>query len=78
VTLRDEQGLKRGDRIPGSRYFRDFCKRCETPMRVGEAGLRIGVCCEDCEPRQLSQAAATQDDLSPWQENAIRAMEECE
>lgn len=70
--------LRSGQRIPGSRYFRAYCLRCKCPMRVTETKLDTGSMCRDCDPdpSRLASSPATVDDLSPWQENAIRAMEE--
>ena len=42
--------LKRGDRIPGSRYYRSFCARCQEPMRVVKAALDGPVWCRECDP----------------------------
>ena len=70
--------LLRGDPIPGSILYRDFCRECGEPMRVDltTARKKHSPCCERCEPHQLANMPATMDDLSPWQENAIRAMED--
>lgn len=70
--------LRRGDPIPGSILYRDFCRECGEPMRVDRTTARKkhSPCCERCEPHQLANMPATTDDLSPWQENAIRAMED--
>jgi len=42
---------KEGDRIPGSRFYRHFCPRCQTPMRA--CYNRIGdpsLWCNECSP----------------------------
>lgn len=41
---------QRGQPIPGSKLLREFCWRCDAPLRV----LAIGApaYCEECEPRQ--------------------------
>jgi hypothetical protein len=44
--------LEHGDPIPGSRYFRAFCNRCRTPLRVTEARLGEENFCEECSPRK--------------------------
>lgn len=75
--------LKKGDKIPGSLFYRDFCHRCGEPLRV--SNLNEENYCEDCEPgpRSLSarsglsgKAATAEDDGSPAWDNAVRAMEE--
>lgn len=71
-----EGPLRRGEPIPGSRYFRAFCGRCGDPMRVDYAHLREATYCETCAPRPLKNRAATKDDTNPYQENAVRSMED--
>lgn len=66
----------RGQRIPGSRYFREFCSRCYAPLRVTESKIGYGVQCEDCDPNPLRQRPASKDDDNPWQQIAIRALED--
>lgn len=51
---------KAGDRIPGSRLLRDYCKRCDEPIRVnevfrewydinhGKMRMRVDNYCENC------------------------------
>ena len=70
--------LRHGDPIPGSRFFRAFCHRCEEPMRVNYSTIETGkpVWCEQCEPRPLSNTSATRNDTDPWGENAVRALED--
>lgn len=41
---------KVGEQIPGSRYFRDYCRRCSEPLRVTEGRLDIANYCNDCSP----------------------------
>lgn len=41
---------RRGQRIPGSRYVRDFCARCKEPIRVRFAGIDPNFC-ESCDMR---------------------------
>lgn len=45
-------GTRYGEPIPGSRFFRSFCPRCQTPMRVTRWRARNGIdtFCSDCEP----------------------------
>jgi hypothetical protein len=72
--------LRSGDAIPGSRFFRAFCARCDEPMRVDYTTMRDNdgesLYCERCEPRPLTNVAATKDDTNPWGENAVRALED--
>jgi tRNA A37 threonylcarbamoyladenosine synthetase subunit TsaC/SUA5/YrdC len=67
---------RHGDAIPNSMFFRAFCSRCDEPMRVSQLNLSRNNYCESCDPKIKTNTKATKDDLSPWQENAIRAMEE--
>lgn len=55
---------KRGEKIAGSRYIRDFCVGCGTPMRVLELlpvvanpDLSLGPWCERCAPHRGPQKA---------------------
>jgi len=70
--------LHRGDRIPGSQYYREFCGRCGTPMRVPLSAIESNLSgqCERCDPRPLATTAATEDDSNPGIENAVRALED--
>lgn len=76
--MNKQKKLRRGDPIPGSRFVRAYCDRCDAPMRVSSKQLMTvtPIYCECCDPPVIIPSAATKDDLSPWQENAIRAMEE--
>ncbi len=78
TTFLIRDGLKKGDEIPGSRYFRDYCTRCKVQMRVDEVLLtRHEKYCEECRPQLPTwQVAATADDIHPWQENVIREWED--
>jgi len=78
TTFLIRDGLKKGDEIPGSKYFRDYCTRCKVQMRVEEVLLtRCEKFCEECRPQLPSwQLAATADDIHPWQENVIREWED--
>jgi hypothetical protein len=43
--------MKRGDRIPGSRWYRDWCAGCREPIRVSEPALDLERnYCRDCAP----------------------------
>jgi hypothetical protein len=74
--------LRIGDPIPGSRFFRAYCRRCNEPMRV-DGGMLMAmqsgrpVYCEQCDPKPLANTAATKEEgPGPWGENAVRAMED--
>lgn len=45
--LVDENGLRIGDKIKGSKYLRSFCISCGVPIRTTAEGLVYGVC-EKC------------------------------
>ena len=70
---------RQGDSIPGSVLYRAFCCRCDEPIRVTWSDLQKQkqFWCHDCDPKPQPSTAATKDDISPWQENAIRCMEDC-
>lgn len=42
--------VARGERIPGSRYFRGYCCRCKEPIRVATPGACKDdlATCEEC------------------------------
>lgn len=46
-----------GSKIEGSRYLRDYCYRCQTPMRVvrcwDDDGNRITHICCECSPKHV-------------------------
>ena len=50
MTLRAPDGTKEGDPIPGSKWFRSFCPRCDAPMRVTAENLKVYIQCSDCDP----------------------------
>lgn len=54
-------GTRRGARVPGSRFYRDFCPWCRTPMRVTDFRIlnRIETFCEICGPSAARLAVAT-------------------
>jgi hypothetical protein len=43
-------GTRAGERIPGSRYVRGFCERCNASMRVPEEACLRARFCEECDP----------------------------
>lgn len=44
--------LQVGQRIPGSRCYRDFCDRCGEALRVSGDRLKQLNYCEECDPGQ--------------------------
>jgi hypothetical protein len=61
--------MKRGDMIPGSRFVRDFCRRCRTPMRVSKDAFeaKYECFCEVCAPHPPNYQT-----LTPRQEGVRR------
>lgn len=63
--LRETQAIRAmenfGKQIPGSRYYRSYCRRCKTPMRVFQSGDII--LCELCNPphKGCSSPSSRQD-----------------
>ncbi len=57
-----------GAQIPGSRFFRDYCKRCKTPMRVTEAMVRGNNFCDECAPHRPDDLSAN---LTPRQRASL-------
>jgi hypothetical protein len=55
---------KRGQPIPSSRFFRDFCVDCGEPMRVTRARLQkfIKNRCEFCDPKHIGVGNAVRSD----------------
>ncbi len=56
-----------GEEIPGSLWIRDYCARCQTPLRVRGLylnGVRFDHYCERCDPDPPKYQA-----LSPHQES---------
>jgi hypothetical protein len=68
--------LIHGDSIPGSALYRAFCHYCGDPIRVNASDLAGKNCCHRCDSEESMPLPATADDANPWQENAIRAMED--
>ena len=70
-----------GERIPDSYYYRAYCRVCGEPIRVpmDENGIipEWGICMH-CRPERDTKRsiAASQDQFSPYQEKAIRDLEE--
>ena len=70
---------KRGDLIPGSRFYRNFCSMCGEPMRVfSQDRLDENVLCLDCRTFRSPGAGSPHG----WKEQdtsfdrAIRAIED--
>lgn len=69
--------LQRGRKIPGSRYVRDFCNRCNEPIRVIDCDGKNY--CRECDPPHVgvdSAYAWDERDSAGYQSIAIRAMED--
>jgi hypothetical protein len=71
-----------GERVPGSRWFRAYCVGCGTPMRVVKYIKHYPYLCEECcplrmdPPRRPPSPNHEGEEASPWQEVAIRHMED--
>lgn len=74
-----EQYGEIGSVIPGSRLLRDYCVVCGEPIRVYLLG---GNECKECAgvhydvPPELLGDPSAHNNSNPWQENAIRALED--
>ena len=69
MSAKSPDGLKRGDPIPGSRLFRNFCARCGEAIRVEEARRdRTDEGCRDCYPDAPPPAHAS---LTPRQRACV-------
>ena len=55
----DEQKLPKGTQIPGSKYYRDYCTRCEEPLRIAYSRLDLTNYCERCSPREVGEFGST-------------------
>ena len=44
---------KAGEKIAGSRYYREFCTRCREPLRVTENRVGHSNYCEVCDPPHM-------------------------
>jgi len=51
--MKNHDGLKAGDPIPGSRYFREFCVRCGAALRVTDNKIGTQCWCNDCDPKHI-------------------------
>lgn len=70
--------LPTGHSIPGSKFLRDYCFRCGTPMRVQEAdGLNW---CEECSPCRSAGCGSPfwveDDDMWGYRTIAVRCLED--
>ena len=66
-----------GKKISGSKWYRTFCPGCFTPMRMVSPDSKKLPWCEECTLRPHFGGSTTmEDDGGPWQQNAVRAMED--
>lgn len=49
----------RGEQIPNSRYYRDFCYLCQEPIRVSFSDLERQNRCDNCYPMTGAPGAHT-------------------
>ena len=56
---RAADGTRRGDPIPGSRFFRSFCARCGEPMRMEADRVNEDVLCNECDPPHIGVGGPT-------------------
>ena len=64
-----------GSAIPGSRFVRGYCPICGAPVRTSTP--RSPPPCFDCDGHQRPGGyGGPADDVSGWQANAIRALED--
>lgn len=65
-----EREYKAGEKIDGSYYYRQFCRRCKTPMRVTYIHRILGTYCEECSPGSPPppMSGITQRQMDRWQE----------
>lgn len=54
-----EQKLPKGMQIPGSKFYRDYCARCEEPLRFYYDSLDESNYCERCSPREVGAFGST-------------------
>ena len=57
-----------GQQIPGSRYFRAYCTRCDEPMRVFQEDVHKENYCEECDPPKLDDHSTN---LTPRQRHGL-------
>lgn len=73
-----DRNLKRGDAIPGSRFYRDFCE-CGEPLRVAEERVGSHLSCEVCSGKRnivgTPRHIGDEDANGGWS-NVARAFEE--
>lgn len=64
--------------IPGSKYWRVWCRDCGAPMRASKECIRLAHYCEKCWPRDIPIHTRARGDVNPnpYYENALRAMED--
>lgn len=64
-----ELRLLPGQRIPGSRHYREYCIGCDTPLRVSGNRVNRPNYCEDCTPRSYQSHL---DYLTPRQREKLK------
>ena len=57
-----------GSDIPGSKYKRDFCCECKTPIRVSAADLGYKNLCQDCDPDKTRKVIGRFEFTTPRQQ----------
>jgi hypothetical protein len=67
---------QRGMKIPGSNLLRDFCCRCDTPIRVIDTSHPNW--CETCNPKRppAGKSGPLDEDAGSYQSIAKRALED--
>ena len=77
----DNTDVAAGQRIPGSKYVRAFCRECGAAMRVSKGVFDSGcyTTCADCDrPVYLCHGTSnTVDEYNGAWDNAVRALEGC-
>lgn len=72
--------ITRGERIPESQFYREFCDGCGIAMRVTEHWVGHRPTCETCggKHRSVRGGAPWDSDSFGYQSIAIRALEDQE
>jgi hypothetical protein len=67
---------RKGERISGSKYFRDFCSLCKDPIRV--SNTHVANICDACVGHRLppGRPSLTKGDTSPGWDDAVRCLED--
>lgn len=65
-----------GQRIAGSRFFREYCARCHEPMRVTQDLVGTKPMCEQCDPKPPPPPLSSgKNHNDPCLDNGVRALE---